>query len=215
MQLLDKNSTRVLKFFGPRQYHSEIGVAFRIVWALAVVSIADEKVAIHVWKSSEKESFFFKTTELSLEDLSCFSSIICCICFEKFWNWNQSATGSYCSELSTVKLWRLLHDILATFWYFHLVSVDVHEDELPLGNPLLICECGVLPVEKEGQRLRPVWWGEGISHEVHHVPQKLLPLVTGALLPQLLLSHHSATPSSEGDSRRTQPASVWHCNNNN
>ena len=60
MRLLDKNSTPVLKFFGPRQYHSEIGVTFRIIWALAVVSIADEKVAIHVWKSSEKESFFFK-----------------------------------------------------------------------------------------------------------------------------------------------------------
>ena len=48
MRLLDKNSTPVLKYFGPRQFHSEIGVAFHVIWALAVFSIADGKVAIHV-----------------------------------------------------------------------------------------------------------------------------------------------------------------------
>ena len=38
----------------------------------------------------------------------------------------------------------------------YLVSADVHEDELPLGCPLLICESHDLPVEKKGQGLRPV-----------------------------------------------------------
>ena len=133
MRLLDKNSTPVLKFFGPRQYHSEIGVTFRIIWALAVVSIADEKVAIHLWKSSTKK-VFFKPQKCHMK----ITPVTRCIFFWKVMilkfralpahvqNWAQSGCGALIMIQEAWSVNARLHVRCCLFPYFFNIFENFH-----------------------------------------------------------------------------------------